>query len=73
MTFQILEEVLAQNNIPKESYLMVDSAWGYGIAGAKSIYYDKRNNTVVLTIDGRNQYYENSPSFVSLYSEEVTS
>lgn len=71
MTFQMLEEIMVQNNIPKDVHLMSDSGWECDATEMDGIYYNKSRNLLVFTQgDGCDYRYKNIPDYMLLHGEE---
>lgn len=49
MTFELLNEIIKQNNIPETVTLMSDSAWECDATDMDGIYYNSESNTIVFT------------------------
>lgn len=71
MTFQTLEEIIVQNNIPKDVHLVSDSGWECCATEMNGIYYNKGRNLIIFTQgDGGDYRYENDPNYQLLHGEE---
>lgn len=66
MTIAKLNKILRENNIPEDATLMSDSGWECCASDTDGVYYRSEDNTVVLTQDYDNSYYNNNPDWVKL-------
>lgn len=49
MTMELLEQILKDNNIPKDVHLMSDSGWECDPTEMDGIFYNRQSNTIVFT------------------------
>lgn len=73
MTIAKLKRILKENNIPEDATLMSDSGWELSETDTDGVYYRSEDNTVVLTQDYDNSYYNNNPDWVKLELKEIES
>lgn len=71
MTFEILKNVIEENNIPEDVRLTSDSGWECSATEMDGIYYNKEENEIVFTQHGDeyDDYYE-SDGWKNIYKEE---
>lgn len=72
MTFDILQKIIKDNNIPSDVHLMSDSGWECSATEMDGVYYNKAKNTLVFTqysyeCDG---YYEKQDEWRNLSRRE---
>jgi hypothetical protein len=60
------EKKLRKNNIPADATLMSDSGWECCATDTDGVYYRVKDNTVVLTQDYDNSFYNDSPNWIKL-------
>lgn len=70
MTIAKLNKILRENNIPEDATLMSDSGWECSETDTDGVYYRSEDNTVVLTQDYDNSFYNSSPYWVKLKEKE---
>ena len=58
MTFEALEKIIDDNNIPHDVRLMSDSGWECSPTEMDGVYYCKDNNTIIFRIEGCARIYE---------------
>lgn len=58
MTFQLLNDLIKENNIPENVKLMSDSGWECGATNMNGVWYCKRFNTIVFTQNGSEYDYD---------------
>jgi hypothetical protein len=66
MTIGKLNRILRKNNIPADATLMSDSGWEICATDTDGVYYRVEDNTVVLTQDYDNSFYNDSPNWIKL-------
>lgn len=66
MTIAKLKRILKENNIPEDATLMSDSGWEVSETDTDGVYYSSEDNTVVLTQDYDNSYYNSRSDWVKL-------
>lgn len=49
MTFQKLNDLITQHNIPTDVKLLSDSGWECDATEMDGIYFNKRSNTIIFT------------------------
>lgn len=52
MTFELLNKIIEENNIPKDVHLMSDSGWECGETEMNGIYYNRKENVLIFTQHG---------------------
>ena len=52
MTFDMLEKIIKENNIPSNVKLQSDSSWECGPTEMDGVYYNKKENTITFTQEG---------------------
>lgn len=52
MTFELLEEIIENNNVPKNVKLLSDSGWECGSTDMDGVYYNPSRNEIVFTQEG---------------------
>ena len=77
MTLWQVLKICAENNIPSDATLRIDSGWTHTGTDIKSIYYQATTNTVVLVQDVKDFGYnatctvsgevDPDPSWVEIY------
>lgn len=70
MTIAKLNKILRENNIPEDATLMSDSDWECCATDTVGVYYRAEDNTIVLTQDYDNRFYDSSPCWVKLKEKE---
>lgn len=73
MTIAKLNKILKENNIPEDATLMSDSGWELSETDTDGVYYSSKDNTVVLTQDYDNSYYNSRSDWVKLELNEIES
>ena len=72
MTMELLEQILKDNNIPKDVHLMSDSGWEGGPTEMDGIFYNRQSNTIVFTQGGlSDRVYEESEEWEILYIPDL--
>lgn len=51
MTYEELENIIIQNDIPKNVLLLSDSGWECDPTDMDGVYYDEEENTLIFTQD----------------------
>jgi len=49
MTFEILNKIVEENNIPKEVHLISDSGWECYETEMDGVYYNRKENVLIFT------------------------
>lgn len=49
MTFELLNKIIEENNIPKDVHLMSDSGWECSETEMNGIYYNRKENVLIFT------------------------
>lgn len=49
MTYEELENIIIQNDIPKNVLLLSDSGWECDATDMDGVYYDEEENTLIFT------------------------
>ena len=70
MTFQILSEVIRENNIPEDVKLVSDSGWECDATDMDGIYYNQEYNTLVFTQGFERDSYNDIDGWKRLYRKE---
>lgn len=52
MTFELLNKIVEENNIPKDVKMMSDSGWECSETEMDGVYYNKEKNELVFTQSG---------------------
>ncbi len=73
MTIAKLNRILRENNIPEDATLMSDTGWECSETDTDGVYYSSEDNTVVLTQDYDNSYYNSHYDWVKLELKEIES
>ena len=72
MTFRLLKQVFAENNIPEDANLESDSGWECDPTDIDGIYYNRKTNTVMFTQYAPNpgtvHDYDKDPDWEIIYS-----
>lgn len=71
MTMELLEQVLRENNIPKDAHFLSDSGWECDPTEMDGIFYNKQNNLIVFTQSGIYEDYESLEDWEILYSPGI--
>lgn len=66
MTIEKLNRILRSNNIPADATLMSDSGWEICATDTDGVYYRVKDNTIVLTQDYDNSFYNDNPDWIKL-------
>lgn len=66
MTFETLNKVIKDNEIPMNVRLMSDSGWECGSTDMNGIYYNKKANILVFTQDTEFNEYVEADNWVQL-------
>ena len=61
MTFEQLNKIIKENNIPENVHLLSDSGWECDATEMNGIYYNKNENVIVLTQE-YDEYEKYDPS-----------
>ena len=72
MTFDILQKIIKENNIPSNVHLTSDSGWECDATEMDGVYYNEAENEIVFTQEG-NKYdrpYHDSDEWKNIYSTE---
>lgn len=72
MTFDILQKIIKENNIPSNVHLTSDSGWECDATEMDGVYYNEAENEIVFTQEG-NEYdhpYHDSDEWKNIYSAE---
>lgn len=56
MTFELLNKLIEENNIPKDVQLLSDSGWECSETEMDGIYYNRKENKMIFTQNGN--YYD---------------
>lgn len=56
MTFELLNNIIEENNIPKNVHLLSDSGWECNETEMDGVFYNRNENKLVITQDG--SYYD---------------
>lgn len=67
MTTELLERIIAANNIPKDVHLMSDSETEVEPAEIKGVFYNKKTNTIIFTQGCLDKEYDQSEEWEVLY------
>ena len=70
MTFDILQKIIKENNIPSNVHLTSDSGWECDATEMNGVYYNEAENEIVFTQNG-NKYdhpYHDSEEWKNIYS-----
>ena len=51
MTFEQLNKIIKENNIPENVHLLSDSGWECDATEMDGVYYNKNENVIVFTQD----------------------
>lgn len=71
MTFELLNKIIAENNIPSNVKLLSNSGWECDATDMDGVYYNKKSNIIVFT-QIKEYDYEKDKDFVLLYiGEEI--
>lgn len=57
MTFDKLQKIINDNNIPSDVKLMSDSGWECDATEMDGVYYNQTRNEIVFTQEGRDYDY----------------
>lgn len=49
MTFELLNKIIEENNVPKDVQLMGDSGWECSETEMDGIYYNRKENVLIFT------------------------
>lgn len=49
MTFELLNKIIEENNIPQDVHLMSDSGWEYDETEINGVYYNRKENVLIFT------------------------
>ncbi len=74
MTFDILQKIIKENDIPSNVHLTSDSGWECDATEMNGVYYNEAENEIVFTQNG-NKYdhpYHDSEEWKNIYSAEET-
>ena len=52
MTFELLTEIVKENNIPSNVELLSDSGWECNETGMNGVYYNRNENRMIFTQEG---------------------
>lgn len=52
MTFNILNQIIEENDIPKDVHLQSDSGWECSETEMDGVWYNRSTNTIIFTQDG---------------------
>lgn len=52
MTFELLNKIIEENNIPKDVHLRSDSGWECGETEMDGVYYNRKENVLIFTQHG---------------------
>ena len=52
MTFELLTEIIKENNIPSNVELLSDSGWECCETGMNGVYYNRSENKMIFTQEG---------------------
>ena len=72
MTFDILQKIIKENNIPSNVHLTSDSGWECDATEMNGVYYNEAENEIVFTQNG-NKYdhpYHDSEEWKNIYSAD---
>ena len=71
MTFELLDKIIKENNIPKSVTLLSDSGWECSETDMNGIYYNSDDNVIIFTQKGDSfeKYYDNK-KWTLLHSAE---
>lgn len=72
MTFEILNKVIKEYDIPKDVKLMSDSGWECDATDMDGIWYNRKENILVFTQDGcqYDYHYFKEPNWECVYGQE---
>ncbi len=72
MTFDILQKIIKENNIPSNVHLTSDSGWECDATEMNGVYYNEAKNEIVFTQEGSvyDYSYRDSYSWKNIYNKE---
>ena len=73
MTFDILQKIIKENNIPSNVHLTSDSGWECDATEMNGVYYNEAKNEIVFTQEGSvyDYSYRDSYSWKNIYSSST--
>lgn len=63
MTFEQLNKIIKENNIPENVHLLSDSGWECDATEMDGVYYNKKYNVIVFTQEISEKYEPENDSY----------